>query len=294
MQQGWSAHLLTLTVRHERAHDPAAVLEVLRRAWERTTSGAAWRRVRERGGVEYARGYDMTWSPAHGWHPHLHLSLYLAPEHGDGAEVARWFLARWIDSLHRLGWEAVADAQDAQRCDDPERAARYAVTPAAVYEALAMAMKRSRGQGSGATPFEILARAVDGAPSPFPFRVGQARARELWQEYVRATKGRRQVNTSRGITLSDDEDLVQPEDGDEVDELALLGPQSLRELDRRRLTALLLDEAEAGAGDELSARYRVRHVLEELEADDWRIRLFESLDPGPPNRPDRLDLAIPW
>ena len=174
MAKGWSAHLVTLTVRHELQHEPADLFDVLRRAWARTTSGAAWRRLRLKGGLEYVRGYDVTWSPRAGWHPHLHLSLYLAPEHEDPDEVASWLLRRWMDSLARLGWQAMQQGQDAQRCYDSAKAARYSVTPAAVYESLALAMKRSRGQGSGATPFEILARAVDGEKAPFPFRITQA------------------------------------------------------------------------------------------------------------------------
>lgn len=290
MAKGWSAHLVTLTVRHELQHEPADLFDVLRRAWARTTSGAAWRRLRLKGGLEYVRGYDVTWSPRAGWHPHLHLSLYLAPEHEDPDEVASWLLRRWMDSLARLGWQAMQQGQDAQRCYDSAKAARYSVTPAAVYESLALAMKRSRGQGSGATPFEILARAVDGEKAPFPFRITQARARELWRDYVGATKGRRQVNASRGLHLAPDEELAASSE-DLVDEVALIGSKALGELDRTRKISVLLDAVESGAGDEVAVRHLALAVLSTLATKDWSIPYFDQAPPDIPQE-DEIDLAV--
>ena len=290
MAAGWSAHLVTMTLRHDVQHEPDALFEALRLAWARTTSGKAWRSLRSKGGVEYVRGYDVTWSPRAGWHPHLHLSLYLGPEHDDPDAVCRWLLDRWMSSLARLGWQSLPQAQDAQRCYDPQKAARYSVTPAAVYESLALAMKRSRGAGSGATPFEILARAVDGAQADFPYRLSQPHARQLWRDYVAATKGRRQVNASRGLSLASDEELVAPDD-DLVDELALLGSRTVGELDRTRKLSRLLDAVESAAGDELAVRYRALEVLSELTAKDWSIPYFDQAPPDIPEE-DEIDLAV--
>lgn len=263
-------------------------MTVLSRAWKKTTSGAAWNRQRARGSIEYVRGYDLSWSPRHGWHPHLHLSLYLGEGFGSGAQMSAWFLERWIAMLASLGWSALPEGQDAQECRDPAKAARYAVTPAAVYEPLAMAMKRSRGAGSGVTPFEILARAVQGDVSPaLHFPLSKERAIALWREYVEGTKGRRQVTTSRGISLAEPEELDLEDDaGDQPDHIARLGPASLRELDRRRLLAPILDVVEAGAAiDPWTPRAGAFRILRLLQAVDWQMVAVDEQPPG--RRKDR-------
>jgi hypothetical protein len=68
--------------------------------------------------------------------------------------------------VRAAGGDALPSAQDATRANNPEEAARYAVTPAACYEAVTLAKKRAQAEReAGETPFEILGRAADkGAP----------------------------------------------------------------------------------------------------------------------------------
>lgn len=293
MAQAWTAHLVTLTLRHERQQPLADLWVALGTAWERVTSGKRWQSIRNIGAPEYVRGYDVTHSERHGWHPHVHLALYLPPEHGDGEGVSAWVLQRWVETLARLGWEALPGAQHTQRVDDPEAAAAYAVTPAACYETVALALKRARAGRGGQTPFEILEQAVEdreadlknpGADRP------PSRSIALWQDYVRSTKGKKQVNTSRGLTLRPDDEFDEPH-GDEV---ATLGARSLSELDSRRMLADVLDAAEQGAGCSTAARACVLDVLTLLDADDWTVTNVEPVPPPPPRSvPDNVDLAIP-
>jgi hypothetical protein len=257
MEAGWTAWSITLTVSHDAGHDLAELWRVLGKAWSRLTSGKRWQEIRDLGGVEYVRGSDLTHSPRHGWHPHMHLTLLLGPEHGGSGAVPRWLLARWISVLAKMGWKAVPGAQHVVRADDPEAAARYAVTPAAVYEAVSMATKRARKKGvPSRTPFEILqAAASEGG-----------RSTELWREYVTATKGRRQVTVSRGLHLREDVEDVDESVGQAI---ADIGTFAMTELDRRRLSAVLLDAVEmADPADVFEA---AASVLRQLNARDWGL-----------------------
>lgn len=280
MAQGWTAHLITLTVAHAQGDSLDGLWDALGKAWKKLASGKAWDAVRKAGAVESVRGYDVTHGQGAGWHPHVHLALYLGPEHKDPNKVARRVLARWIDCLARQGWMALPGAQHAVRVDDPEAAAAYAVTSAACYEAVAMSLKRGRGKGAGRTPFEILEAAA----------AGDAQAVVLWREYVEATKGRRQVNTSRGLHLREDEEDEEPVEEQPVAEL---GQSTVSELYRRRLAAPLLDAVEAalpeGRGE------AARSVLRLLDARDWGICCAWCDPPahGPPGPPERPRWTVP-
>lgn len=277
MAAGFSAWLLTLTVRHTRAASLPELFAVTGQAWARATSGREWDAVRKAGAPEFVRGFDYTRTEANGHHLHLHVLLLLPPAHGDGEALAGWFLGRWIDKVRAAGGDALPGAQDATRTDNPEQAARYAVTPAACYEAVALAKKRARsGAEGGETPFEILGRAV----------AGDRRAVTWWREYTAATKGKRQVTTSRGLKLAGDEELVEETEAEEartpdLDALAAFTPRALREADRAGLLPRLLDAAEAGAGDPDGARVAVAALLAELPAGEWW--LLPPCGPPPPD-----------
>lgn len=264
MEDGWSAWLLTLTVRHERGMPLADLWDALKVAWGRVTSGKRWAEVRKKGRAELVRGYDVTHSQAHGWHPHLHVSLYLSPEHEDPRGVAKWFLSRWMDVLSKMGWQAVPGAQHVVQANNPNAAAKYSVTPAACYETVAMALKRARTGKGGRTPFEILESAAGGNAADY----------HLWREYVASTKGRKQVNTSKGLRLKEPEPDVVEQVGEAI---AGIGPDAMSELDRRRLSAPLLDAVEHAEPE--GRRKAARAVLLTLVARDWGMC-------GPPGPPD--------
>lgn len=296
---GASAWLITLTLRHDRHDDLGTLLDALRDTWGRVTSGAAWQRRRDAGRIEFVRGYDVTWGRGSGWHPHLHCLLLLDAEHVDDAEeIATWVRDRWLTILRRKGFDALAKGQDVQRCDDAEAAAAYAVTPAATYEALAMALKRARGDGAGLTPFELLSRAVGDAELP---GVSQARAQALWVEYVRAVRGRRQTSTSQGITLASDEVLLteaEKEAREDSVDVAWMDGAVVAELDRRRLTIPLLEAVEDARVFGMEAMRRAAsRVLDQLQEDGWSLFRPPPLpDVGEGDRlgPDGVDLAVPW
>jgi hypothetical protein len=284
-EEGGSNYLVTLTIRHQKQDDLAKLLDGIRKTWCAVTSGKAWKNQRDKGRIEYARGFDVTWSRGNGWHPHLHLSLFLGAGHKNPESVARWIVDRWIKSLSARGYSAALEAQDFRRCDDVAKAAAYAITPAAVYEALAMASKRARGKGAGLTPFEILSFAVN-EKTETKVDLSQRQAVLLWREYVSATKGRRQAVTSQGLHLVPDEDIEETGD---FKEIALLSKEVLKELDRKGKTVWLFEMVERArpAGIDAS-RAAAAQFLQSLSAPGWWI-IDDPPRPSPPpsHPPDR-------
>lgn len=269
MDAGWSAWLVTLTVRHGRRDDLGVLLGGLGKAWSRLTSGRWWDTFRRPGAPEYVRGLDLTWSDRHGWHPHVHVVLLLPPGHPSTAADA--FAARWLESLERLGFQGLPGAQNVQECRDAGAAAAYATAPAAVYEAVGIGTKTARNPRAGQTAFDLLREAVP------PHGVAPAAAVARWCEYVAAVKGRRQTTVSRGLSLDEDSVLLAVEEEPDVDTLAELGPDTLSELDRTRRGPELLEAVESARGRPVEGRQAAFLVLSGLRAWDWRI-----LRPRPP------------
>lgn len=265
LERGYTARLVTLTLRHAKGDDLGYLLDGLGEAWGAMTKGRAWKDWRNVGGLaaEYVRGLDLTWSLRNGWHPHLHAAIYLPPGHDGDVE---WFITRWIACLRSEGFIALREAQDAGReitidsVKEAERVTAYAGATAAMpsAEALGMAMKKGRAEGSFG-PFEMLARAA----------AGDAFFEKRWKEYLKATKGRRQVTVSRGLKLNDDKDLTL------ADDVATLGPDAKEEVECGGMIPALLSAARCADPDE--RRVSVASVLSRLEARDWRM-----LEPKPP------------
>lgn len=263
MEDGYSASLVTLTLKHQRGDDLKFMFEAMGRAWGRLASGKGWKNWRCVGdlSVQYIKGLDLTWSLRNGWHPHIHVALYLPPGHSGDVE---WFIQRWIKCLEAEGFIALREAQDAGKLitvdsvKEAQSIGAYAGMTAAMptAEAISMALKRSRSEGSF-TPFEILAKAV----------AGEWSFERLWKQYVEATKGLRQVTVSRGLKLSADADLSI------ADDVATIGPEARTEIEKANLIPAILSAARCADQDE--RRVSVSSVLSRLEAKDWRI-----IEPG--------------
>lgn len=281
LERGYTARLVTLTLRHARGDDLGYLLDGLGDAWSAMTQGRAWKDWRNVGGgaVEYVRGLDLTWSFWNGWHPHLHIALYLPPGHSGDVE---WFVTRWIKCLREQGFIALREAQDTGReitlesAKQAETITAYAGATAAMpsAEALGMSMKRNRAEGSFG-PFEMLARAA----------AGDAFFENRWKEYLEATKGRRQVTTSRGLKLSDDKDLSL------ADDVATLGPEAKEEIECEGMIPALLSAARCADLEE--RRVSVASVLSRLEAKDWRILEPKPIEPVPPPVPP-MRIVAAW
>lgn len=235
---GWSAWLLTLTVRHTRKNTLAELFDLFGQAWSGMTAGRSISLMRERAdGFEYVRGYDATWSQRHGWNLHFHLVLFFGPNAGDGEEFAAWFLERWMKQVKRRGGSLLRRAQDMRPAGNAAAAAAYAMTLAGVgkhtdrrpeesevvegadasqrpasfktmAEATAAAAKKGKAEG-GFTSAELRGKALN----------GDRQAAAAYLEFVRETKGKRAVLVSQGLSLKTEEEAAQ-EDAEVSPELA--------------------------------------------------------------------------
>jgi len=190
--QGYRPWLITLTVRHSRGSSLDELFGLLSRAWGRVTSGRAWSAIKS-AGVEYLRGYDMTYGE-HGWHPHIHAVFLFGPAVSDPSAEAKRLLDRWISAIRAFGGDVLPNGLDAQPCADAEKAARYAAHMSGVFE-VAGGVKKQCKSLSSCTVFDLAQAAVR----------GDAEAVRLWSEYARATKGRRALVCSQGLSLGEGE-----------------------------------------------------------------------------------------
>lgn len=278
---GWTSWLVTLTTSHDRDDPADFALKAIRAGWTAATGGRHWKEVKAFGKPEYVRGFDLTWSPANGYHGHMHLAIYMPPQWSveSAREALEGLIGRFLSAMASRGYHSERQAQDLQLVSDASVAARYAATPAACYEAAAMGLKRSRGEGAGLSPFELIER----------YRAGDEWAGAVFREYARGTKGVRQVCVSRGLHLADDDAAkAAAEEAEKAapDVVAVLSPRALIQIDGDRRSDLI--DAAARSAEE------ARALLEAWYGPPTEIRGFPptrwwwALSAPPPRR-----LALP-
>lgn len=238
-----SAVMATLTLAHERDDTLDELLDALRDSWRRMKSGAWWQGIRAKYQLRaYVTALETTWSPAHGWHVHLHCLFFSGllearfDAHGFESELYSRYVMhlerheRWASSEHgvhvRIGDRAAGDY--VAKLD-------YELTHAAV-------TKNGRG---GMSPMQLLERyAEDGA----------GWAGLLFVEYVKCFSGRKQLTYSHGarqvLGLDEeqtDEELASAEE-EQADSQVLISLtlQQFKRVYRAGKRAELLEVATAG------------------------------------------------
>src|SRR5690554_6624715 len=108
--------LVTLTVRHHKGDALALVLGGLLDAYRKFTAGRAYQGFkRDFGVVGTVKALEATHGE-NGWHPHLHLLVFMRAG-VDSAALSAWVKGRWMECVARAGldasWERGADVKDA-------------------------------------------------------------------------------------------------------------------------------------------------------------------------------------
>lgn len=168
--QPWQ--LITLTVPHGRTESLGGTLDRLVAGWRRTRSTRAVRAVWDARVSASIRAIEVTWSPANGWHPHIHL---LVRGDLDAADVAvlveAWCARTGASAEHGV---RVSPARPASAVDG-----RYVAKLANEVG--------GAGKGDGDTShWRILRSACEHRGTP-----AGDRWRARWAEYDAATRGRR-------------------------------------------------------------------------------------------------------
>lgn len=208
-EQGGSLMFLTLTARHTREEGLATTLDAVLKSWSSVIRGAPWKRKAEEIGLRgFIRATEVTWGDANGWHPHLHILLFLdkpiSPRRA--ADFESWVYDRWRIRLVKAG---LAEPTKLRGIDlrvvrnDGKMLAQYlakvqgegtVTTTTRVHLEMARSdLKSVRGGKVGnlrLAPFEMLDPDCG---------LSDRRAEALWSEYFKASHGRRAFHWSKGL-----------------------------------------------------------------------------------------------
>jgi Replication protein len=266
---GYKIAFLTLTMRHNSGQSLAELWDALSYAWGVVTAGKPWLKTKKRFGVlGFLRAVEVTVSYLNGWHVHIHCLVVLDANNPDVVGLQAAMFDRWKAALVRKGLDAPTMAgQDARLLDGP---ADFALSQY-LTKAQDQGRVTERNIGLELTSSQSKhVRSDFGTRTPWVlldewFGDGDADSAELWFEFEKSSKGRRQLTWSRGlrellgiVTEKSDEEIAAEEIGTADDDLlritkdgwrqvvrnATLIPQILNITDNKGLTGLraLLDE----------------------------------------------------
>lgn len=248
---GFHVAFVTLTMRHFLGQSLGMLWGALSYAWGAVTAGMPWQKIKARYGiVGFLRVVEVTVG-RNGWHVHVHGLLFLdpaqmpddAPDAPDVAVLQAAMFERWSRALQRKGLDApLLKAQDARLLDGPADVAlsQYltkaqdngTVTHRKIgLELTSSQSKKARTEFSTRTPWELLDEW---------FGEGLADSAELWWEFEKASKGKRQLTWSRGlrellglVQEKSDEEIAAEELGSKADDLVHISKDGWREVCRR-------------------------------------------------------------
>ena len=200
----------TRTIPHHFNDKLGPLWAAMSKAEAKYKAGAPWKRLARRYQIiGSVRALEVTCG-VHGWHPHIHELIFLAP----GAPRVVFHYPAFLPGT--VLWEAFADdiygrwASAAARAGlgqpsrahgvdvrDGQYAAEYASKWGLTHELTKANSKRGKksegGTTSGLTPFDLLRVAVHGSATE------AATARMMFAEYAHASQGKRQLVFSTGL-----------------------------------------------------------------------------------------------
>lgn len=177
----YSVHLITLTFRHGRDDDLAAILDGLKKAKQRLGQRAEWRRLPMVGSVT---ALETTHGARNGWHPHVHCAVVLDAPADQAFKALSALAPVWRKCLQAFGLDGGKAAFDV--IDGSDNGAYIGKFGLAGETSLGIAKVAMAG---ARTPWQLLADATE----------GDKRAGWLWQEYAKSFAGRRQLVWSPGL-----------------------------------------------------------------------------------------------
>jgi hypothetical protein len=190
--KGGRVLMVTFTVQHYSVDRLVLSLDGLLAAREYLRSGKGGQQLRVRfPAVGTVRALEVT-QGGQGWHPHLH-ELWFVPADFDVAGLRRELTSRWCARVLAVGLRPVNDhGVQIDDCDAhvADYVAKWGREPSwgPEHELAKQVVKSGRGRGSR-SPTDLLAA----------YLMGDEPAGELWLEYARVFKGRRQLVWSRGL-----------------------------------------------------------------------------------------------
>jgi len=229
---GLQVQLLTLTVPHGLGDDVRLVLDGILSAWRKSTTSRAGKALRKQIGVRgTVRALEVTHGN-NGFHPHLHVLLFLDQGYPPSA-VQREFSLLWRDACAKAGLP-VPSFEHGCRVDDGSHAARYASKWGLESEMTKSHMKKAKTGGK--SPWDLLRDVL-------AKRDGHEKSAALFRVYAEVFKGRRQLYWSNG--LRDLLDVGKEISDEEVAAIQEDNAQVLAELTVEQWRAILVTKSEA-------------------------------------------------
>jgi Replication protein len=226
LARGGRLAMLTLTMRHRRGDGLTGLWGSLSKAWGSVTSGKVWQREQEaHGAAGWLKVVEVTHG-ANGWHVHIHALLFINADE-TSESLSGWkkgIFSRWNGALKRAGLASASMAAQSLVLFSPgsDGFRDYFTKAVDLGQKIALeftnsAGKKSRAAVGGRTQWDILDDVI---------ALGDADALDLWNEFERASKGKRQMTWSKGLrddlglsTERTDEEIAEEELGDRSDDV---------------------------------------------------------------------------
>jgi hypothetical protein len=202
-KKDYAIFMLTLTTRHNKKQSLKEVLDKLKDAKKRLAQHSAFKRIKPKL-IGYVTATEVNGGGPNGWHPHFHIIFIIDDFEPEACSLLESLRSAWLKCLTTAGLSGNDAAFQVQAAD---HAHRY-VGKWGAGEELALGHKKSSREGR--SPFQLLADFSDNADH---------RAGELFKEYAKVFKGRRQLIWSDGLKDLANIELMTDEKASELEEL---------------------------------------------------------------------------
>jgi Replication protein len=288
LEQGCSASMVTLTMRHHEGQSLKDCWNALGKAWARVTSGKQWVSDQAAYGlVGWVKAVEVTHGK-NGWHVHIHVLMIWRDKIGQaGAErVGQRMWNRWSRALQRYGFDSLRDSGGL----DVRMATLQPGNGSGLHEYFVKLSHEITGgqaklaKGGGRTPFQILSDAVEGLADDL----------DLWWQWERASLGRRQIAWSKG--LREWAKLMPEQTDEEIAQEELLGEDLLVIPGWPKLRRSPDDVCDVHDAAERGGLAAAGRVLDRLGVEWFPLQLPPKPPPPPPTatpgpRVDNLSAA---
>jgi hypothetical protein len=202
--------MVTLTFPHDFGQPLADLLKTISKNFSAVIAGRPWLTLKKRVPVVGTiRSVEITHGP-HGWHPHLHVLMFIdgQADAGQLAALGIHVRSKWKKFIIKAGYRPPSELHGVKIdvCTSAAEAGAYiSKTQDGKSPGNELARSDLKSARSGhRTPFEILGNIAD---------TGDLADLPLWNEYERATRGHQAITWSKGLRrlLLD----VEPERSDE-------------------------------------------------------------------------------
>lgn len=194
--QGHGLLFATLTRPHMRTEPLETGMDVVGRAWMGITKSTKWRTIRRNHGItHWVKTTEITRNPTSGWHVHIHLLLFTASPKPDPKALQKDLYDIWDAAVQHQGGRPVSKKHGVLVLPvqtTPGKVGRYIAKPPDRIGPELMRMDNKTGRVHSLAPFQLL-------DTDTISRLGENTARDLWLEYVNATRGQNSVTWSRRL-----------------------------------------------------------------------------------------------